>query len=247
MKPQIFFYGAAILVTLVAGFVRGASGFGGPMILVPTLQLMLGPKTGVIITLIVDLLANIKLIPDARRDASSAILIPMLIGAFLGLPGGVLFLAWTEPSIARRIISAILLICVVLVLTGWRWPKPMDRRELLAAGALGGLSLGASGVCVIVNIALQAGHNSAIVSRANFIVWAFVATIAAIGALFATGAMNSVDLPSAQELAWLSAIFAPAYLLGIAAGVHLYRHINEEMLRIWTLRFAAIVAAIGLF
>ena len=246
MESQVPLYGVAIAVTVLAGFVRGASGFGGPMILVPTLQLVFGPKSGVLITLIIDLLANVRLVPDAKRDASPAILKPMLLGALIGLPGGIIFLAWTEPTLARRIISAILLLCVVLVLIGWRWPRAMDRKELAAAGALGGLSLGASGVCVIVNIALQAGHHSAVASRANFIVWAFAATIVAIAALFATGALNATGLPAPRQLLVLTVIFAPAYLLGIVSGVYLYRRINERLLRLSTLWFAAIVAAIGL-
>jgi hypothetical protein len=241
MSDSVLFYAVILPITLIAGFVRGLSGFGGPTILIPSLQLFLAPKISVGAALLVDLLANVRLIPDARQNASARVLLPLTIGAIVGLPIGLAFLTLADPAIAKRAISAVTLVACLLMLTGWRLPRPLNGRGLLVAGSLGGLSLGASGISLIVSMALQAGPDPSARSRANFVMWAFIFTLIAIAGLLLA------EWPAIHNTVIQGLILLPAYLTGIVLGITSYRRINEPLLRMLTLSLAAVIAAVGLF
>jgi uncharacterized membrane protein YfcA len=241
MTDSVLFYAVILPITLVAGFVRGMSGFGGPTILIPSLQLFLPPKISVGAALLVDLLANVRLIPDARQNASARVLLPLTIGALVGLPVGLAFLTMADPAIAKRAISAVTLAACLVMLTGWRLPRPLNGRGLLVAGGLGGLSLGASGISLIVSMALQAGPGSSVRGRANFVMWAFIFTLIAIAGLLLA------EWPSIRHAVVQGLVLLPAYLTGIILGIASYKRINEPLLRALSLCLAAATATMGLF
>ena len=57
----------AVTVVLVSGVMRGFSGFGGAMLVVPVLSIVYSPREAVAISAGLGLIANLQLLPGALR------------------------------------------------------------------------------------------------------------------------------------------------------------------------------------
>ena len=68
---------AAVTATIVAGLMRGYSGFGTAVILAPVYSLLWGPRAGVPVMLLMELLVSLQLVPSALKDADRRVVLPL--------------------------------------------------------------------------------------------------------------------------------------------------------------------------
>lgn len=225
-------------VALAAGFVRGFAGFGGPLLMLPILNHFLVPAASMWIMMWVDLIANVRLLPEARKNASGAVLVPLTVATLAAMPLGVTLVAGSDPLLMKRVIGAAILGAAVLLLSGWRYPWPTRGPTWMAAGILSGIVMGATSLSVIVALFLSADKQTAAQSRANYIVWVFVATIALLVLLVAQGALRPGHLQTVGAL-------APLYLLGTFGGARLQGRAPEHLVRRSVLLLAATMGGVG--
>jgi uncharacterized protein len=234
------------LVCAFAGFVRGLSGFGGPMIAIPALQMVFAPKTSLFVALAADLVANIRLVPDALKHARWDELRPLLIGGLLGLPVGQTLVHIADPALARQTMLIVVVVSVGLLMVGWRWAKPLGPPGLGMTGIAGGVSLGLSGILLIVSVLLQADRGSPQQSRAQFVIFAFLATALAVPALVMTEFFAGRWDEAVRSVTPPAIVLIPSYVAGVAVGISRYGTLDEPALRRWTLRLAMSLAILGL-
>src|SRR5437588_7335501 len=129
-------------VSVIGGFLRGFAGFGGPLFMLPILNAFFLPASSIAIMMWVDIFANVHLLPDARRDTSSTVVVPLLVGTLIGMPLGAYVLLLTDPIFMKRTISATILAAALILLTGWRYPRPLGPRMLGGVGMLSGSVMG---------------------------------------------------------------------------------------------------------
>ena len=79
---------AAILATAVAGVMRGYSGFGTAVILAPIYSLLWGPRAGIPVMLLMELLVSLQLLPGAIKDADRRVVLPLGGAAAVATPMG---------------------------------------------------------------------------------------------------------------------------------------------------------------
>ncbi|MEQ8194279.1 MAG: sulfite exporter TauE/SafE family protein [Rhodospirillales bacterium] len=239
MPDWLLLYAATIPVTALGGLARGIAGFGGPFVMLPVFNLFYPPTTSILIVLTVNILANIKLMPDAWRRQTSRTGIPLALGTVPFLPLGSYILLAVEPETARLIINAVILACALLLLTGWRYTRPIGWPGYATVGALGGVILGATSIAVPVALFLQSGRDSAAQGRANFIIWAFYASVFVIAYTW-FGAEHDIPDP------WLFLILLPVYFLGLISGFKLYKRMGDATLRRIIILFVLLVTSVGL-
>lgn len=239
MPDWLFYYAAIIPITVLGGFARGVTGFGGPFVMLPIFNLFYPPTTSIVIVLTVNLIANIKLLPDAWRNKTNHASIPLAVGTIPFLPIGSYILLTIEPETARMLINAVILASALLLLTGWRYTRPIGKVGYAAVGALGGLVLGATSIAVQVALFLQAGRDNALQGRANFIVWVFYSSVMVIAF---TGFGATHDIPTW----WSVAILLPVYFIGLLLGFRLYKRMNDATLRRVIILFVLTVTTAGL-
>ncbi|RPF71459.1 sulfite exporter TauE/SafE family protein [Aurantiacibacter spongiae] len=128
----------ALLAALGSAFVRGLTGFGMAILLVPVLALVLTPVEAVLVANVLSLLIGLseirRLVRNAERSARTIIALVVL-----ATPAGLLALSLTSPQLARLLIAAIALAAFLAVL--------LPRRATAAPGHLttGGVGI-ASGL-----------------------------------------------------------------------------------------------------
>jgi uncharacterized membrane protein YfcA len=225
----------AIAIALLSGAVRGFSGFGSALMYVPLMSAVYGPRIAAATFLAVDLVTGAVFALRVGHDCNWREILPLAAAAAVAAPFGTLILLFTDPTVLRWMISALVLLMVVVLASGWRYHGVPILPITLAVGFLAGLLGGAvqiSGPPVIVY--WLGGPSDVRVMRANFVVYF------ALTAVVLTIAYLSRGLINAEVLA-LAAILGPLHILAIAAGAPLFHRASGHTYR----RVAYVIMAVA--
>jgi uncharacterized membrane protein YfcA len=226
-------------VVFLAALVRGVTGFGGPLILVPMLGFFYPPLSSIAIAALVDLSCNVSLFRDALRQASLRTLACLVAGALLTIPiGGYVLLSVDVRLVARIVYSTVGVFAIVLLL-GWQMRTPLSRRQFVGVGALAGVVLGATSFGATVLPFLYSGKEGAARSRATFILWALFAALVGLAVVLAGGKVGRTEL-------WRALTLMPTYLIGTAIGNRFVHSIDDRALRRIVLFVLLATALVGL-
>lgn len=231
----------AIAATIVAGVMRGYSGFGTAVILAPVYSLLWGPRAGVPIMLLMELLVSVQLLPGAIKDADRRVVLPLGGAAALATPLGAWILLTADGESLRRFIGGFVLVFGLLLMSGWRYrgsrPLPLNLFVGTLAGLLKG-STGMSGPPVILY--LLAGLEEAKRHRANLIL--FFATIAIVSVVPPLiGGL--IDLPVLLRLA----VLLPIMAISVPIGARLFHVIPDRLYRPCAMAVLLGAGALALF
>jgi uncharacterized membrane protein YfcA len=163
-----------IVAALVAGIVRGFSGFGTAMIYLPVAAQALPPLWAIVTLVVMDLFGPIPNLRRALADAHKRDLVLLLGGTVLLLPVGLVTLSVVSPDVYRYGLSMVSLVLVFCLVLGLRYHgvlfPPLIAGIGAAAGFLGGL-VGIPGPPVI--LFYMASTLPVQVVRANVLLYLF--------------------------------------------------------------------------
>ena len=132
------------LAAVLAGLVRGFSGFGSGLVYMPIAGAVLPPAQAVAVLVVMDLLGPLANLPGALRTGTPREIGLLGLGMLPGLPLGVAALFLVDPSMFRWSVSLIALATVAALVAGWRWHGPRGRSVTMATGFMSGLVGGAT-------------------------------------------------------------------------------------------------------
>ncbi len=137
--------GVALAAALGSAFVRGLTGFGMAILLVPVLALALPPIEAVVLTNALSLMIGATEIRSLVRDAERS---AWVIGALVlaATPLGMLALSLTGRDVARLVIALIALSAFIAILLPRRGNAQPGRGVTGAVGVLSGLMTGYAGM-----------------------------------------------------------------------------------------------------
>lgn len=214
---------AAILaVTLAAGLLRGFSGFGSSLLLVPVLGLTMGPIPAVAIGTLLEALATLMLVPPSLGHTTRHRLVTMGLSALIAIPAGHLALRALDPLLSNLAISAAVVAMTGLMWRGTALPLPRGTRGETGAGMMSGFlaGFGSIGGPPLV-LYILAGSDPARRKRADLIVVSGVAQLAAVVSMLFFGLLSFDDASRAAYL-------VPVFFGGGALGAWLFRHASER-------------------
>ena len=135
----------ALAAALGSAFVRGLTGFGMAILLVPVLALALPPIEAVVLTNALSLMIGATEIRSLVRDAEKS---AWVIGALVvaATPLGMLALSLTGRDVARLVIALIALSAFIAILLPRRGSALPGRGVTGAVGVLSGLMTGYAGM-----------------------------------------------------------------------------------------------------
>ena len=102
-----------VLGAVLAGLVRGFSGFGTAMVFIPIAGQVLSPVATLIVLLVMDLIGPLPNIPRAIRDGKLPDLLRLITGALIGAPIGVYFLNLMSAD-TFSFLGAVFSLCLLL-------------------------------------------------------------------------------------------------------------------------------------
>ena len=216
-------------VALIAGVIRGITGFGGAMVMAPPLALLLGPRIAVPVTLLLEGIAAMPMLWHTRDLVRWRAIGPILAAACVTLPLGGYALVMADALTLRRAIAAAVIVCALLLLSGWRHRGPPRLGTSVGLGGLSGAMTGATSVgAPPVILYLLSGSDPVATTRANLTFYLVGLSLAGLVMLWTR---DVLDLRSASA----ALVFAPGYFCGLFAGTRLFSRFNDVRFRQFTL------------
>lgn len=211
------------VVALLAGILRGFSGFGSSLLVVPALGFIVGPTVAVAIATLLECLATLLLFLPALQHTNTRVLVPMAGAASMAIPVGHAALTHTNPSLSNLLISLAVVCMAVWMMAGGALRFPRGTVGRVAAGSLSGLLTGFGGVGgPPLVLYILSGTESAAIKRANVITISGVALIAAVASMYCFGLLDHQAMLGGLLL-------APLFLLGGVIGARLFKAAPERI------------------
>lgn len=217
--------GWLVLGAVMAGLVRGFSGFGTTMVYMPVAGQVLPPVWAVITLLVMDAFGPLPNMPRAWRDGRPADVARIAVGIAAMTPVGLYLLYRMEPEGFRYLVSGLTLLLLGLLVAGVRYRGALTPRLLYLTGAVGGVMGGATGLAGPPVIMLyMASTSAASVIRANLLMSLFMADIMVMSMMAISGSLTLA--PVAIGLT----VMLP-YLLANMAGAAMFNPDREVLYR----------------
>lgn len=217
------------LVAVVAGVVRGITGFGGAMVMAPPLALLLGPKLTVPVVLLLESVAAAPQVVQTRSLVRWRVIAPILAATCVTVPLGGYLLLTSDAATLRRATALIVIVFSLLLLRGWRYSGAQKTLTGTALGGLAGAMLGATSIGgPPVILYLLAGPDRIDTTRANLTLFVAGSSFIGIVMLFATGVLDAAA-------AWTGLLLAPGYYGGLVIGTRLFSRFDDVRFRQFTL------------
>ncbi len=208
----------ALLISLLAGVVRGFAGFGYSALVVAGLAPFVAPGPVVIAVLLLEVLASLRLVRSTAMDVDRVWHRALLIGNFVFVPLGLVGLGWLQPDVVRVAVSAMVLLGATGVrLTMGRMLSPSAALRGWA-GVFSGLLNGfaASGGIVAALLMAAAGVRPQVLrsTMINVLLWISSYALVCGGAL---SLVHDAELVGWQTVGW-AVLLWPAMAVGMRLG-----------------------------
>lgn len=224
------------LIALAGGLVRGTTGFGAAMVMTPPLALLIGARTAVPVTLLLETFAAAPMLPAAFRLARWRLIGPICIAAVLAVPAGGVLLAMASPLTLRRLIAATVVLFSLALLSGRRYQGQPRTGTSVGLGLLSGTMLGATSIgAPPIILYLLSGPDPVAVTRANLTLYVVVISAAGLVMLFFAGLLPLQTLQRA-------ALLALPFMGGVVAGARLFARFSDQRFRQLTIAFMFLVS-----
>ena len=227
-------------VCLVAGIVRGFTGFGFSAVLVAIVAVFLAPIELLPIALLLEASASLFLLRGTWRDAEYKVVGLFLLGSLIGYPAGLSLTMALDPEISKMAALGLILILVTALLLDW---IPPIRRTGIYLAPLGFLASFASGIAGVgglvyaaVFLALKLPPK---IMRATMVLHLLVSLVYSISAQTVMGVMDDVALARGAAL-------VPITLLGVWIGKLFFVEGAEKYYRRVCMGFLVIITLVGL-
>ncbi len=228
-------FALAAAVAVLSGLVRGFSGFGSALIYIPLVSAIYEPRIGVITLLLIDFVCGTPFAFREARRCNWPQLLPVAIGAILCIPLGAMALQYADPIWLRWAMAALIALLLAVLASGWRYRVTPRLPVSLGVGAVSGLGAGAVQIAApAVLIYWLGGTSSAVVIRANMMVYFILLEIVSIGTYWTRGLLTS-------DTVILSLLLGPLFIVAMAAGALMFRASAEETYR----RVAYLITAVS--
>lgn len=223
LSPAVF--AAAALMTLGAAAVRGLTGFGMAIILVPLLGLVIRPVEAVVMGILLQLLIAPVGLRAIAAHADRATAWPISIWAFVSTPLGLWGLSLTSPDVARVVIAGIALGAFLLVVMPGRSTAKPGRAAAIGTGIASGVLTGYAAMPgpPVVPFYLRGAYEPSAARASMLMVFMATAIAGALSALLA----GLVEM----RLVILALALFPAILVGNWLGGHAFGRIKPAIWR----------------
>ncbi|NBZ88965.1 sulfite exporter TauE/SafE family protein [Stagnihabitans tardus] len=128
------------LAILVAGFVRGYSGFGFSAMVIAASALVTNPLNAVAVVVVWETVMTLQAWKGVGADVDWRRIGLLTLGAVIGLPVGLWVLGMISEDAARAVISAYVLTMCLVLFAGWRMKAEAGRPATFGIGLISGLA-----------------------------------------------------------------------------------------------------------
>ncbi len=226
--------------SVVAGVVRGFSGFGTAMIFLPIASSVVEPVWSLIILCVMDIIGPLILSGKVAKDTNPKELLRLSIGAAVGMPFGLVLLGMLTHDMFRNAVSILALTLVAVMATGWRHRGTSSDFAVFGIGGFGGLLAGSTGVpgppVMLFYLARPLPPANI---RANIFMYLIIADVLLLAMMAFRGWLSVEPL-------LIGSAATITYLAAIRVGMLFFRPDRERQYRFLAYAIIAAAALLGL-
>jgi uncharacterized membrane protein YfcA len=199
--------------TILAGLMRGFSGFGSSLMLAPVYSLLLQPVDVLGTIILLNLLTAVQMVPSSAPHVNWQRLWALVIPCLAGIPLGLTLVHGVDASMLRRLIAVVVAIVSLVLLSGWQYRGRRGRVQDVVAGMSGGVltSIAGIGGPPVILYLLSDRQIGASALRALFIFFFAFGQIATLLGMWVSDALALRQL-------WYALSMLPLFVLGTAFG-----------------------------
>ncbi len=228
------------LCALLAGIVRGFSGFGLSAVLVASGSFFIAPKSLIPAAQFLEIVGSLSLLKSVWKDVNWRWLKAMAAGYVISIPIGVAALAYAPQAILRLGACLVILVASLCLLANVRLPLRDGLGFRFGTGLMAGFLAGSSSVGgMMASVVLFAAELPAKSLRATLVVLFFLSGIYSLSWGLWHGVAN------AQTFS-LGALLAIPMLIGIAIGTRGFSIVSPEQFKRYVLMILAVLAVAGI-
>jgi uncharacterized membrane protein YfcA len=216
---------AAVVIAVVAGLVRGFSGFGSALIYMPLISALYGPRVAAPTLLLIDTICSVPFTFHAAPQCNPREVAWVSLAGFIFLPIGVTALVYVDAIVLRWFIVVLVLVALVALIAGWRYHGKPTVPASLATGAFAGFGGGAVQIAAPpLLIFWLSGANKAATVRANIMVYFLPQAVLAM-------AMYYWNALFTGETITLAILLGLPFALAMSVGVYSFHGSSEALYR----------------
>ncbi len=230
----------AVVIAILAGVVRGFSGFGSALIHIPLIAALYNPRIAAVTILLIDFAAagplSIREFPKCNwRDV-----LPVAVVAALSIPVGALALSVVDPVILRWFIAFLIFLLLVPLALGWRYEGKPKPAASVAVGMISGLGAGAVQIGAPAVVLYWLGTVPKVATlRANLMVYLLLIDIFGVTVYGAKGFLTADGVA-------LSILLGPPFFVAMAAGAYFFHGSSDTFYRRVAYGIIALAALLSL-
>jgi uncharacterized protein len=215
-----------LLIVFAGGIIRGYTGFGSGLVMVPLFSLMWSPVDAVATTCGLGLFAAAQLALSNAKITKWREVSPMIVALVCVTPIGTYMLVSLDPDIVKKVIAGLVLFVTAISLKGWQYHGPRGVIPSFIAGSIGAFINGLAAVggpaVVLYFISLP---DEVKVQRSNIATIASLMGVAVFSFTFLSGHVG-------PDVWWHILLFAVPYMLSTYAGMYLFRRLPGAAFRL---------------
>lgn len=212
-------------IALLAGLIRGFTGFGSALIYVPLMSAVYSPKIAVPTILLIDTICTLPWTIKAWRDANWRELWPVAVASTLAIPFGVMLLVYVDALILRWFICVLVAVALVALISGWRYQGRPTLLASLATGVVSGLGGGSVQIAAPPLLLFWLGGESrAVTIRANIMMCLQIGGLISLVS-YTVGGVLTADVLS------MSILVGIPFLLAIGFGASGFKRSSDAHYR----------------
>ncbi len=231
---QLIVVGVAVFI---AAFMQIVAGFGFALLAVPLMTLAIEPKIAVVVSTLTGIFVTSWQAYKDRDVADKVLVRRMTIGAYVGMPLGLLVFVSVNDDVLRFLLGIAVLIAVVLLAMRVNLHHVGPRLDY-GSGFVSGVlatSLSTNGPPLV--FVLQARQLSAVTFRATISTVFALSNIGGLALFIASGKITRDGIVAA-------AVTIPAMFVGQLLGFPIRKHVHGERFR-WLVLLLLVAAAIS--
>ena len=232
--------GWLILAALLAGLVRGFSGFGTAMVFLPIASQYLTPFEAIASLAIMEFFGTFAVMRKSWSDADKVDLARLVVGMTIVTPFALLLLAKVGADFYRYSVSILSLFLLVLIALGVRYKGKLNPFVIFSVGGLGGLTGGLTGIPgpPVILLYVASSHPISVI-RANNLLFLYFFDVCVVLIFALSGVLT-------LKIFLLGSILALPNFLGNFIGAKLFDPEKTNQYRIFAYIIIAVAAITGL-
>ncbi|WP_417432703.1 TSUP family transporter [Hoeflea sp.] len=229
-----------LAVVLIAGLIRGFAGFGLSAVVMAGVAILIPPVELIPMCYLLEGAASLAMFRGGMAHANMKIVWGLVICSAIGMPIGLLATTNIDVALSKKLALGLILALTLAQFFRLRPKFLTTPKGLYASGLTAGIATGLASVGgMVIALYVLASDTQPKQMRASLVMFLCISMVTSLVWLVAYDVMTT-------QAVWRGVLMSPVVLLGVFAGIWLFRPAYEHLYKNACLLLLTLLSATGL-